>query len=75
MCDVSLCEPTFITQGEYDMKVGHTVRVVHGPLSGIRGKLVRKNKKYYIMKSLGMDSSDALGVMISVSRWCCEPEP
>ena len=75
ICDVSFCEPTFITQKEYDMKVGQCVRVVHGPLKGIQGKLVRKNKKYYIMKSFEMDSQDALGVMISVSRWCCAPCP
>lgn len=74
MCDASFCEPTFITQREYDMKEGHIVRVEHGPLSGIRGKLVRKNKKYYIMKSFDIDSPDAPGVMISVSRWCCVPD-
>ena len=74
MCDVALCGPTFITQEEYDMKVGHIVRVVHGPLTGIRGKLVRKNKKYYIMKSFDMGSPDTLGVMVCVSKWCCEPE-
>ena len=74
MCDTAFCEPTFITQKEYEMKEGQIVRVVHGPLSGIRGKLVRKNKKYYIMKSLGMNSSEALGIMVSVSRWCCVPE-
>ena len=74
MCDAAFCEPTFITQKEYDMKVGHIVRVVHGPLSGIRGKLVRKNKKYYIMKSFDMNCPDAMGVMVTVSRWCCEPE-
>lgn len=74
MCDAAFCEPTFITKKEYDMKVGNIVRVVHGPLSGIRGKLVRRNKKYYIMKSLDMNCSDGLGVMVSVSRWCCEPD-
>ena len=66
MCDAAFCEPTFITQKEYDMKVGHIVRVVHGPLSGIRGKLVRKNKKYYIMKSFDMNCPDGDHIKIEL---------
>ena len=66
ICDQSFSEPHFITQQESELKVGHMVQVVHGPLAGIHGKLVRKNKKYYIVKSM-----TGLGVMVTVSRWCC----
>ena len=67
ICDNSFCEPHFLPTDE--IKDGDMVRVVHGPLAGIRGKMVRKNKKYYIVKSLG-----DLSVEVIVSRWCCEPD-
>ena len=58
-----------ITQQECDLQVGRMVVVKHGPLRGVRGKLVRKQKKYYVVKSfVGM------GVMVKVSRWCCAPD-
>ena len=69
MCDNTFCEPVFMTSNESLMKVGRNVRITHGPLSGIHGRLIRKNKKYYIVKSF-----DGLGVMVTVSRWCCEPD-
>lgn len=69
ICDNTFCEPQIITQQEYDLKVGRMVRVVHGPMKGVRGKLVRKNKKYYLLKTIA-----DVGVSISVSRWCCEAE-
>lgn len=67
ICDNSFVEPQFISQQESELKIGRMVQVVHGPMKGITGKLVRKNKKYYIVKSFV-----GLGVMVSVSRWCCE---
>ncbi len=69
ICDNTFCEPQIITQQEYDLKEGRMVRVVHGPMKGVRGKLVRKNKKYYLLKSIA-----DVGVSISVSRWCCEAD-
>lgn len=66
ICDSTFCEPQFISQQESDLKIGRMVAVVHGPLKGISGKLVRKNKKYYVVKSFV-----GLGVMVAVSRWCC----
>ncbi len=69
ICDNTFCEPKIITQKEYDLKVGRMVRVAHGPMKGIRGKLVRKNKKYYLLKTIA-----DVGISISVSRWCCVAE-
>ena len=69
ICDQTFVEPEIITQQECDLQVGRMVVVKHGPLRGVRGKLVRKKKKYYVVKSfVGM------GVMVSVSRWCCAPD-
>lgn len=67
ICDLTYTEPQFVSAQECELKVGHTVRVTHGPLKNITGKLVRKSKKYYLVRTFG-----DLGVMISVSRWCCE---
>lgn len=69
MCDASFCEPQFVDSREYELREGHRVRIVHGPLCGLRGKLIRKSKKYYFVKTF-----DGFGVMVSVSRWCCEPD-
>lgn len=67
ICDITFTEPVFVSACECEMKVGSLVRVTHGPLKGIEGKLVRKNKKYYLVRTFC-----DLGVMVSVSRWCCE---
>ena len=67
ICDITFTEPVFVSARECEMKVGSLVRVTHGPLKGIEGKLVRKNKKYYLVRTFC-----DLGVMVSVSRWCCE---
>lgn len=68
ICDQSFSEPIFITTKEAELKVGREVRVVHGPLSGTHGRLIRKNKKYYVLKTIFSDMS----MMVAVSRWCCE---
>ncbi|MBR1787845.1 MAG: UpxY family transcription antiterminator [Bacteroidaceae bacterium] len=64
ICDKSYCEPRFLETSE--IKEGRPVRVIHGPLAGLRGKMVRKSKKYYIVKSFGYVSLE-----VTVSRWCC----
>lgn len=69
ICDQSFVEPEIITQQECDLQVGRMVVVKHGPLRGVRGKLVRKQKKYYVVKNLV-----GMGVMVKVSRWCCAPD-
>ena len=68
ICDSTFCEPTFLTPAEADLQPGRMVRVMHGPMKGMIGKMVRKNKKYYVIKSF-----TGIAVEITVSRWCCEP--
>lgn len=69
ICDQTFTEPIFITEEDAKLKVGRYVMVVHGQLSGIHGKLVRKNKKYYVLKTM----VTGMSVMVAVSRWCCVP--
>lgn len=67
ICDNTLSHPKFISQEESELKVGVKVRIRNGPFKGITGKLVRKSKKYFLVKSFV-----GLGVEICISRWCCE---
>ena len=68
MCDPDFHTSEFMTQTEAEAMVGKDVRVVAGPFKGSVGRLVRKNKQYYFLKSvIGM------GVMVRISRWYCEP--
>lgn len=69
ICDQSFTAPHFINAEDIDPKVGREVEVVHGPMKGVHGRLLRKNKKYYILKTLG----NGMGVVATVSRWCCQP--
>lgn len=68
MCDNSFIEPTFFSPQEYELKEGAMVRVAHGPMAGICGKLIRKNKKYFIVRAFS-----CFGIAVTVSRWCCVP--
>ena len=51
------------------MKAGDPVYVKFGPLKGMRGRLVRSSKKYYLLSEI-----PGISVMMKVSRWCCVPE-
>ncbi|MBQ8453036.1 MAG: UpxY family transcription antiterminator [Prevotella sp.] len=67
LCDCEFADLHIIHLKKSDLKVGHMVKVVHGPLKGIHGLLIRKSKKFYIVKSyVGME------IAVIVSRWCCE---
>lgn len=70
ICDRNFSEPPIVTLHQGEIEVGKMVHVVHGPMKGIRGKLIRKNKKYYILKTVAN-----LDLKIAVSRWCCESDP
>jgi hypothetical protein len=68
LCDPQYQTSVFMTQSKAEAMIGKEVRVVAGPIKGLTGKLVRKNKQYYFLKAvIGM------GVMVRVSRWYCEP--
>ena len=68
LCDPQFEQSVFVTQAEAEAMVGKEVRVVAGPFQGTVGRLVRKKKQYYFLKTfIGM------GVMVRISRWYCEP--
>lgn len=68
MCNPEVEMRKYLSESEAKMKVGAPVLVKFGPLKGLTGKLVRSNKKYYLLKEV-----PGLGVMLKVSRWCCVP--
>lgn len=68
MCNPELSTKQFISTEEAKMKAGTPVLVKFGPLKGLKGKLVRSNKKYFLLKEI-----PGISMMIKVSRWCCTP--
>lgn len=67
ICDRNFSEPPIASEHQGEMEVGKMVHLVQGPMKGIRGMLIRKNKKYYILKTVAN-----LKLMFAVSRWCCK---
>lgn len=68
MCNPGILMRKFLTAEQAKLKPGTPVQVKYGPLKGLTGRLVRSNKKYYLLKEI-----PCLGVMLKVSRWCCVP--
>jgi hypothetical protein len=69
-----LCDPDYSkTPKEFvetdDSKAipGKDVMVVHGQFAGIRGRLLKKNQKYWFVKTVG-----GISVMLRISRWYCK---
>ena len=70
LCDPKFEQSIFMTQGEAEALVGKKVQVIAGPFQGLVGKLIRKKKQYYFLKSVV-----GVGVMVRISRWYCAPIP
>ena len=68
MCNPDIELRKYLSEEQARLKTGQKVDVVHGPLKGLHGKLVRQSHKYYLLKEV-----PGMGVMIKVSRWCCQP--
>lgn len=66
MCNPEITLRKFLTEKEAQLKVGNKVFVKYGPMKGMTGRLVRSNKKYYLLKEV-----PGMGVMLKVSHWCC----
>lgn len=67
ICDNNFGEPIFTSTEQCDLKVGCMVSITHGPLKNTTGKLIRKDKKFYLVRTFG-----ELAVLLRVSRWCCK---
>ena len=68
MCTPEITLRKFLSEREAQMKAGDPVLVKYGAMKGMTGRLVRSNKKYYLLKEV-----PGMGVMLKVSRWCCVP--
>ena len=68
MCNPDIEMRKYLSSEESRLKVGTPVLVKHGPLKGLSGRLVRQSHKYFLLKEV-----PGLGVMLKVSRWCCQP--
>jgi len=68
MCDPDYDNHCFVDAEKAALKAGSEVDVVCGPFKGIKGKLVRYHKQYYVLTAMV-----GIGLMIKVSRWCCRP--
>ena len=69
-----LCDPDYsktpkeyVDAEESEALPGKDVVVVHGQFKGIRGKLCKKNQKYWFVKTVG-----GISVMLRISRWYCK---
>lgn len=67
-CDPQFNTTIYLDQEEAEEMIGKKVRVVKGAFKGSIGQLVRKKKKYYLLKII-----TGMGVMVHISRWYCEP--
>ncbi len=68
-----LCDPDFEGQlvlktAQDNIKVGKEVEIIHGPFTGIRGRLYRKQKHYWFVKTVA-----GLTVELRITRWFCKP--
>ena len=68
MCNPEVTMRKFVSSEEAHLKAGDEVLVKFGPMKGMTGRLVRSNKKYYLLKEI-----PGIGVMLKVTKWCCVP--
>ena len=68
MCNPEIAMRKFLSEEQAKLKPGTPVYVKYGPLKGLSGRLVRSNKKYFLLKEI-----PCIGVMLKVARWCCKP--
>ena len=66
-----LCDPAFeqrvsIIQQEDEPEVGKEVEIIHGPFAGVHGRLYRKQKKYWFVKTIA-----GVSVELRITRWFC----
>lgn len=69
ICDPALgLQPTVEDEASQDVEIGKEVEVVHGVLQGVRGRLVRKQKQYWFVKTVA-----GVSMRVRITRWYCKP--
>ena len=67
VCDPGFSKAMPVDDPEIEAKEGKEVVVVHGPFTGVHGRLVRVKGKHYLIKTIA-----DLSVQIHISRWYCK---
>lgn len=68
MCDPDVPNVKIVDADEIDLALGKEVKIVAGSFKGLRGRLYRKQREFYFVKTVA-----GLGVMLRISRWYCKP--
>lgn len=67
LCDPSYTGTIFVEAEIAEARPGSRVCVIHGPFTGLEGKLTRYKNKYYVVIILA-----TLGVMVHIPKWYCK---
>lgn len=67
VCDPNYTGTVYLDSAEADARPGSKVRVIHGPFTGLEGKLTRYKGRYYVVVSLA-----TVGVLVHIPKWYCE---
>ncbi len=68
LCDPAYSDHVIVKEGEDDVEIGKEVVIMHGQFAGIHGRLVRKQHKYWFIKTVA-----GISVMLRITRWYCKP--
>ena len=68
LCDPNFSQAVIVQEGREDAEIGKEVVIMHGQFAGIRGRLCRKQKQYWFVKTVA-----GISVMLRVTRWFCKP--
>jgi hypothetical protein len=68
LCDPSYDQSVIVQEGQEDAEIGKEVIVMHGQFAGVRGRLCRKQHKYWFIKTVA-----GISVMLRITRWYCKP--
>jgi len=68
-----LCDPAFdqqinVVKQTKEPEVGKEVEIIHGAFAGVHGRLYRKQKKYWFVKTIA-----GISVELRITRWFCRP--
>lgn len=68
LCDPSYDQSVIVQEGQEDAEIGKEVIVMHGQFAGVRGRLCRKQHKYWFIKTVA-----GISIMLRITRWYCKP--
>lgn len=66
LCDPAFDQTTEIGEDDAETELGKEVEIVHGPFKGVCGRLYRKRKQYWFVKTIA-----GISVRFHITRWYC----